>query len=267
MASPLGTQHATASGLASQLHMLQPSNALDGTARELPRAAALTGSPRLRKLHSVDGTDRVKYWINAASHNFWEAEATCNYYGGKLAVLESADEIPETLETQVNFDITYACACGCLWAPQCPCHQLLTLAYLPMQTSYWIGLFNTKELPGADGSWSWVDHSPYAVGSSYVAWAAGEPQPGLWCAIMRHNGNVWEWAAANCTSSHAMFCELAADGKQFIQNKIACNTSIPPVHLKAMHTNDDLCMNTLCRNLCTSAFELCAWRQARGHSS
>mmetsp|Transcript_36227 Transcript_36227/g.91490 ORF Transcript_36227/g.91490 Transcript_36227/m.91490 type:complete len:640 (-) Transcript_36227:152-2071(-) len=190
LASQNGIGLSSLNGLAARTRTLQAAAKAASVEKELPRTHALTRAHGPRKLHSTDSsdTDRIKFWMNAETNDFWEAEASCNYYGGSLAVLGSSGELPATLD---------------------------------MQVTYWIGLLNTKEVPGADGSWSWVDHSPYSVDSTYTAWAEGHPQQGLWCAAMRNNGTAWEWISANCSSPHAMLCELAAEGTT-VRQPLSC---------------------------------------------
>lgn len=97
----------TLTGRGREARELRQSHAMLGSGSAKAGAVLMQSMPlRSRKLGaeatSSSTGNRVKFWWNIEDYDFWTAEATCNSYGGRLAVLSSAAELPSALDSKVR---------------------------------------------------------------------------------------------------------------------------------------------------------------------
>jgi hypothetical protein len=148
---------------------------------------------------------------NAPSYDFADAEALCVSYGGTLASLSSPDA--------------------------------LSSEGLTRSVTYWVGLVNSIGVGGQNGTWTWVDQTPYQVDST--PWATNQPAVGKTCGYLRYSANKWRVYADLCTAHHALVCELPSNGAG---PGLACAT-----HTAAgLHT----CARCCCRHCVRPAVQL-----------
>ena len=101
-------------------------------------------------------------------------------------------------------------------------------AGLNKHSKYWIGLFNSAQQPGLDGSWVWANQYPYNLSLSpdgFLGWAPSQPpdtaSQAAWCVAIGWlpsdsseepqdglAGGTWAWFADVCTTPYGVLCEV-----------------------------------------------------------
>ncbi|GAX80737.1 hypothetical protein CEUSTIGMA_g8172.t1 [Chlamydomonas eustigma] len=144
--------------------------------------------------------DSNLFWLNYPAHDYFSAQNLCMTYGGYLAVLER-----DPVLTAVDKNM-----------------------------SYWIGLSNSAQVPGLNGTWTWSNQMPYISSGSVHGWAPQQPplsaDSSEWCVriawLYPHSSSKsasssqqdshnhqrstgsWSWFADSCNSLHNILCEI-----------------------------------------------------------